>query len=136
MKEIQKKTAECIDSEGWLHSGDKGCMDARGMLKITGRYKELIIGAGKWSDGTAVGACTAADAALERGHGRVDRVEWPRLVWVTIRVVIELRVHDGGARGGTAAVRRTQAGLEISQPPRPVAPEVASHIQSGSIPEV
>eukprot|EP00937_MAST-01D_sp_MAST-1D-sp2_P005773 g5773.t1 len=44
--EIEKKTAEAIDGEGWLHSGDKGCMDTRGMLKITGRYKELIIGAG------------------------------------------------------------------------------------------
>eukprot|EP00937_MAST-01D_sp_MAST-1D-sp2_P000464 g464.t1 len=44
--EIEKKTAEAIDGDGWLHSGDKGCMDARGMLKITGRYKELIIGAG------------------------------------------------------------------------------------------
>jgi len=44
--EINRKNAEAIDGEGWLHSGDKGCMDARGMVKITGRYKELIIGAG------------------------------------------------------------------------------------------
>ena len=32
--------------EGWLHSGDKGCVDTEGMFRITGRYKELIIGAG------------------------------------------------------------------------------------------
>jgi len=44
--EIRKKNAEAIDELGWLHSGDKGCMDSRGMVKITGRYKELIIGAG------------------------------------------------------------------------------------------
>lgn len=44
--EIKKKNADSIDSEGWLHSGDKGCMDANGMFRITGRYKELIIGAG------------------------------------------------------------------------------------------
>jgi len=44
--EITKKTKEAIDEEGWLHSGDKGCMDSRGMCRITGRYKELIIGAG------------------------------------------------------------------------------------------
>jgi len=43
---IQGKTHAAIDSEGWLHSGDKGTMDTRGMVKITGRYKELIIGAG------------------------------------------------------------------------------------------
>ena len=44
--EIQKKTAESIDSQGWLHSGDKGCMSPDGMVRITGRFKELIIGAG------------------------------------------------------------------------------------------
>merc|ERR1711985_205066 len=44
--EIQKKTAEAIDSDGWLHSGDKGMITNRGMVKITGRYKELIIGEG------------------------------------------------------------------------------------------
>merc|ERR1712159_460773 len=44
--DIQKKNAETIDSEGWLHSGDKGMITDKGMLRITGRYKELIIGAG------------------------------------------------------------------------------------------
>ena len=43
---MTKKTNDAIDNEGWLHSGDKGCCDSRGMFKITGRYKELIIGAG------------------------------------------------------------------------------------------
>jgi len=46
VQEIKKKTAEAIDENGWLHSGDKGFMDQEGMFKITGRYKELIIGAG------------------------------------------------------------------------------------------
>lgn len=46
VKEIKKKNEEAIDSEGWLHSGDKGAIDARGMVRITGRYKELIITAG------------------------------------------------------------------------------------------
>lgn len=46
VKEIEKKTAEAIDAEGWLHSGDKGMITQAGMVKITGRYKELIIGDG------------------------------------------------------------------------------------------
>mmetsp|Transcript_24782 Transcript_24782/g.57568 ORF Transcript_24782/g.57568 Transcript_24782/m.57568 type:complete len:764 (-) Transcript_24782:78-2369(-) len=46
VEDIKKKNAETIDKEGWLHSGDKGLITTAGMVKITGRFKELIIGAG------------------------------------------------------------------------------------------
>merc|ERR1740121_504358 len=46
VKSIQKKSEETIDADGWLHSGDKGLKTVNGMYKITGRYKELIIGEG------------------------------------------------------------------------------------------
>merc|ERR1719171_80918 len=46
VEQIRKKTADAIDDEGWLHSGDKGMITEKGMVKITGRFKELIIGSG------------------------------------------------------------------------------------------
>lgn len=41
------KTAEAIDSEGWLHTGDLATMDERGYVNIVGRLKEMVIRSGE-----------------------------------------------------------------------------------------
>jgi fatty-acyl-CoA synthase len=40
-------TAEVIDSNGWLHSGDLGVKDGNGYYRITGRIKDMIIRGGE-----------------------------------------------------------------------------------------
>ena len=40
-------TANAVDAEGWLHTGDLGTIDEKGYLRTTGRLKEIIRKAGE-----------------------------------------------------------------------------------------
>ncbi len=44
---MPEKTAEAIDSDGWLHTGDLATMDAHGYVNIVGRLKDMIIRGGE-----------------------------------------------------------------------------------------
>jgi len=45
--EEAEKTAEAIDADGWMHTGDLAVMDAEGYLMITGRIKDMVIRGGE-----------------------------------------------------------------------------------------
>lgn len=42
-----EKTAQAIDADGWMHTGDLAVMDDEGYVNITGRIKDLIIRGGE-----------------------------------------------------------------------------------------
>ncbi|HDS1058850.1 fatty acid CoA ligase family protein [Pseudomonas putida] len=42
-----KATAESIDAEGWIHTGDLAVMDEQGYVRIVGRSKDMIIRGGE-----------------------------------------------------------------------------------------
>jgi long-chain-fatty-acid--CoA ligase ACSBG len=71
VRDIKLKNADTIDANGWLHSGDMGVMHESGMVKITGRYKELIIGAG----GENIAPVPIEDAIKVAGHNVISNVQ-------------------------------------------------------------
>ena len=44
---MPQATADTVDAEGWLHSGDIACRDENGNYRITGRLKDMIIRGGE-----------------------------------------------------------------------------------------
>ncbi|MBT8047896.1 MAG: AMP-binding protein, partial [Gammaproteobacteria bacterium] len=42
-----ERTAETVDEDGWLHSGDLGIMDEQGYVQVVGRLKDMIIRGGE-----------------------------------------------------------------------------------------
>lgn len=45
--DLTEATAETIDADGWLHTGDLASMDTRGHCRIAGRLKEMVIRGGE-----------------------------------------------------------------------------------------
>ncbi|NMD55046.1 MULTISPECIES: AMP-binding protein [Tsukamurella] len=43
----EEKTAEAIDADGWMHTGDLATMDENGYVRVTGRIKDMVIRGGE-----------------------------------------------------------------------------------------
>ncbi|EID15131.1 putative fatty-acid-coa ligase fadd11 [Mycobacterium xenopi RIVM700367] len=70
------KTAEAIDADGWLHTGDILDMDSDGYLRVVDRKKELIINAAGKNmspaniENAILAACPMIGAMVTIGDGR------------------------------------------------------------------
>lgn len=93
-------TAETIDSDGWLHTGDFGTMDARGYVRITGRLKEMIIRGGENLFPAEIEAALLEHPAIaEIAVAGVPDEKWGETV------AAFLRLADGAERPDDAELR-------------------------------
>ena len=79
--EDDKATAETIDSDGWLHTGDVGILDEDGGLAITDRIKDMFI----------VGGFNAYPAEIEAAL-----MEYPGVAQVAVVGVPDERLGEVG----------------------------------------
>ena len=115
-----EKTAEAIDADGWLHTGDILDVDAQGYLRVIDRKKELIINASGKNmspaniENTILAACPTVGVMIAIGDGRSYNAA--------------LLVFDADSVGPLAA----QHGLSDASPAALVAdPEVIARIAAG-----
>jgi long-subunit acyl-CoA synthetase (AMP-forming) len=114
------KTAEAIDADGWLHTGDILDVDADGYLRIVDRKKELIINAAGKNmspaniENAILAACPMVGVMITIGDGRPYNAA--------------LMVFDADSVGPYAA----QHGLADASPAALAAdPEVIARIAAG-----
>ena len=120
------RTAEALDADGWLHTGDIGELDADGYLRIVDRKKELIITAGGKNISpanleAALKAQPLIGQACAIGDGQPYVVAllvldpdvapvWAAQHGVTASTLAELAADpDGAGRGGPRGRRGEQA---------------------------
>ncbi len=89
-------TADTIDTEGWLHTGDLGSMDSRGYVRITGRVKEMIIRGGENLFPVEIeNAMVEHPAVAEAAVAGIPDEKWGEVV------ACFMRVTDGAGRPST-----------------------------------
>ena len=122
MKSYRKepaKTAEAIDADGWLHTGDILDVDSDGYLRIVDRKKELIINAAGKNmspaniENAILAACPMVGVMITIGDGRPYNAA--------------LMVFDADSVGPYAA----QHGLDASPAALAADPEVVARIAAG-----
>ena len=93
--DMPEATAQALDEEGWLHSGDLATMDENGYINIVGRVKDMIIRGGE----------NIYPAEIEELLMRHPKVEEAQIVGVPdpfmgeeVAALLRLRAHSEATR--------------------------------------
>lgn len=82
-----EETAKTVGADGWVHTGDLGAMDERGMITLTGRLKDIIIRGGENIAPAEIESCLAEhDSVLEAAVVGIPDEKWGETVGAAVRV--------------------------------------------------
>jgi long-chain acyl-CoA synthetase len=110
-RNLPDATADAIDGEGWLHTGDIGAFDDDGYLRIVDRIKEIIINAAGKNmspaniEGTLKAVSPLIGVAVCIGDGRP---------YNTALIVLDREVADGLDPRDPETVRLVQAAVDAA----------------------
>ena len=123
-------TAEAIDADGWLHTGDVGTMDAEGYVRITDRKKDMYISGGFNCYPAEIEKLLAAHPAI--GMVAVTGAPDERLgevgkAWIVLRPGAELDQAEliAWARDNMANYKAPRSVAFLSDLPRNAAGKIA-----------
>ncbi|HEU0032640.1 MAG TPA: AMP-binding protein [Kofleriaceae bacterium] len=92
-------TRDTLDADGWLRTGDRGELDERGRLKITGRVKELFkTSKGKYVAPSPIETALLASAAVDQVCVTGSGLPQP-LALVVLTPAARAGAHDAIASG-------------------------------------
>lgn len=108
-----EKTAQSIDPDGWLHTGDLGSLDADGQIMFHGRTKDML----------KVGGENVAAAEIENVLNTHPAVELAQVVGAPDPRYVEvaaafIKLHDGARASGTELIAHCDGKLARFKVPR------------------
>jgi len=121
---LPEQTADLIDADGWLHTGDIGSVDADGFVSVVDRKKELIITAGGENvSPAAVENLLVAHPLIGQALAYGDRRPY----------LVALLTLDGGVAPAWAKARGIEAGslAELAADPQVLA-EVGAAVSAAN----
>jgi fatty-acyl-CoA synthase len=105
-----ERTADCVDGEGWLHTGDLAARDAEGAHRICGRQKDMYISGGEnVFPGEVEAALAECEGVVEAAVVGVPDAKWGE---VGRAYVVARAGHALGERALIAHVRTRLAGYK------------------------
>ena len=124
-RNLPERTAEALDADGWLHTGDVAEIDEDGYVRIVDRKKELIINAAGKNmspaniEATLKGASPLIGQACVIGDGRplqhgAARPRRRRRAGLGRRSTGSRRRPGGAGRATSACARRSQEGVDAA----------------------